>query len=91
MPPKKNAGSGPSKKAAVKQKEKVLENKTFGLKNKKKSKNVQKYIQEVTKQVVGGTTRADRMKEQEAKRKKDAKAEQEKSRGSHDDWLPNPP
>ncbi|CAI5730344.1 unnamed protein product [Hyaloperonospora brassicae] len=77
MPPKKNAGSGPSKKSAVKQKEKVLENKTFGLKNKKKSKNVQKYIQEVTKQVVGGTTRADRMKEQEAKRKKDAKAEQE--------------
>uniref|UniRef100_M4BSK7 C3H1-type domain-containing protein n=1 Tax=Hyaloperonospora arabidopsidis (strain Emoy2) TaxID=559515 RepID=M4BSK7_HYAAE len=77
MPPKKTAGSGPSKKAAVKQKEKVLENKTFGLKNKKKSKNVQKYIQEVTKQVAGGTTRADRMKEQEAKRKKDAKAEQE--------------
>ncbi|OWZ19663.1 hypothetical protein PHMEG_0006050 [Phytophthora megakarya] len=76
MPPKKK-GAGPSKKSVEKQKDKVLEDKTFGLKNKKKSKNVQKYIQEVTKQVKGGNTRADRMKEQEAKRKKDAKAEQE--------------
>lgn len=76
MPPKKKGG-GPSKKSVEKQKEKTLEDKTFGLKNKKKSKNVQKYIQEVTKQVKGGNTRADRMKEQEAKRKKDAKAEQE--------------
>jgi hypothetical protein len=76
MPPKKKGG-GPSKKSVEKQKDKTLEDKTFGLKNKKKSKNVQKYIQEVTKQVKGGNTRADRMKEMEAKRKKDAKAEQE--------------
>ncbi|ETM46570.1 hypothetical protein L914_08563 [Phytophthora nicotianae] len=76
MPPKKKGG-GPSKKSIEKQKEKIVEDKTFGLKNKKKSKNVQKYIQEVTKQVKGGNTRADRIKEQEAKRKKDAKAEQE--------------
>ncbi|KAF1780287.1 ZC3H15/TMA46 family, C-terminal [Phytophthora cactorum] len=76
MPPKKKGG-GPSKKSVEKQKDKTLEDKTFGLKNKKKSKNVQKYIQEVTKQVKGANTRADRMKEQEAKRKKDAKAEQE--------------
>ncbi|KAL8019452.1 putative Zinc finger, CCCH-type, ZC3H15/TMA46 family, Zinc finger, CCCH-type superfamily [Plasmopara halstedii] len=76
MPPKKKAG-GPSKKSIEKQKEKTLEDKTFGLKNKKKSKNVQKYIQEVTKQVKGGNTRADRIKEQEAKKKKDAMAEQE--------------
>ena len=77
MPPKKKAGPGPSKKSAEKQKDKTLEDKTFGLKNKKKSKNVQKFIQEVTKQVKGATTRADRMKELEAKRRKDAKAEQE--------------
>ncbi|CAI5740363.1 unnamed protein product [Peronospora farinosa] len=77
MPPKKKAGPGPSKKSAEKQKDKTLEDKTFGLKNKKKSKNVQKFIQEVTKQVKGANTRADRMKELEAKRRKDAKAEQE--------------
>lgn len=77
MPPKKKGGAGPSKKSVEKQKDKTLEDKTFGLKNKKKSKNVQKYIQEVTKQVKGANTRADRMKDQEAKRKKDAKAEQE--------------
>ncbi|KAE9010958.1 hypothetical protein PR003_g15348 [Phytophthora rubi] len=76
MPPKKKAG-GPSKKNVEKAKDKSLEDKTFGLKNKKKSKNVQKYIQEVTKQVKGSNSRADRLKEQEAKRKKDAKAEQE--------------
>ncbi|GMF28965.1 unnamed protein product [Phytophthora fragariaefolia] len=76
MPPKKKAG-GPSKKSAEKAKDKLVEDKTFGLKNKKKSKNVQKYIQEVTKQVKGANTRADRLKEQESKRKKDAKAEQE--------------
>lgn len=76
MPPKKKA-AGPSKKNVEKAKDKSLEDKTFGLKNKKKSKNVQKYIQEVTKQVKGSNSRADRLKEQEAKRKKDAKAEQE--------------
>ncbi|TDH73215.1 hypothetical protein CCR75_000521 [Bremia lactucae] len=79
MPPKKKVG-GPSKKSVEKQKEKAVEDKTFGLKNKAKSKNVQKYIQEVTKQVKGGNTRADRMKEQEARKKKDAKAEQENLR-----------
>ena len=56
MPPKKKAGPGPSKKSAEKQKDKTLEDKTFGLKNKKKSKNVQKFIQEVTKQVKGNRT-----------------------------------
>lgn len=76
MPPKKKGG-GPSKKSVEKQKDKILEDKTFGLKNKKKSKNVQKYIQEVTKQVKGGNTRQDRLKEQEQSRKKQAKKEQE--------------
>lgn len=75
MPPKK--GNGPSKKSVEKQKEKLVEDKTFGLKNKNKSKNVQKYIQEVTKQVKGGNTRADRLKEEEKRKKKDAKAQED--------------
>ncbi|KAF1316804.1 zinc finger protein, partial [Globisporangium splendens] len=68
MPPKKVAG--PSKKSVEKKKEKMVEDKTFGLKNKNKSKNVQKYIQEVTKQVKGGNTRADRLKDQQIALKK---------------------
>lgn len=72
MPPKKAAG--PSKKNVEKKKEKLVEDKTFGLKNKNKSKNVQKYIQEVTKQVKGGNTRADRLKEQQQNMKKAAQA-----------------
>lgn len=38
MPPKQS-------KADVAKKQKVVEDKTFGLKNKNKSKNVQKYVQ----------------------------------------------
>ncbi|RLN25920.1 hypothetical protein BBJ28_00018992 [Nothophytophthora sp. Chile5] len=76
MPPKKGGG-GASKKSVEKKKEKLVEDKTFGLKNKNKSKNVQKYIQEVTKQVKGGNTRADRLQELERNKKKQAKADQE--------------
>ncbi len=50
MPPK---NSGASKKAEEKKKQKVVEDKTFGLKNKNKSKSVQKYIQGVQSQVGG--------------------------------------
>lgn len=45
MPPKK------SKKTVEKEKKKVVEDKTFGLKNKKNSKKVQKYVETVKKQV----------------------------------------
>ena len=49
MPPKKvNSGE---QKALQKKKEKVAEDKTFGLKNKNKSKAVQKYIASVKQQV----------------------------------------
>lgn len=50
MPPKKAAPQGPSKKTEAKKKEKVIEDKTFGLKNKKGAKQ-QKFIQQVQKQV----------------------------------------
>ena len=46
MPPKKNAPKkaekGPSNKTINKEKAKIVEDKTFGLKNKNKSKVVQK-------------------------------------------------
>jgi hypothetical protein len=48
MPPKGNA---PSKKTEKKLQEKVIEDKTFGLKNKNKSKVVQNYVKSVAAQV----------------------------------------
>ncbi|XP_014248418.1 zinc finger CCCH domain-containing protein 15 homolog [Cimex lectularius] len=52
MPPKSKS-QAPSKKADQKKKEKVIEDKTFGLKNKKGAKQ-QKFIQQVEKQVKSG-------------------------------------
>ncbi|VDP22384.1 unnamed protein product, partial [Onchocerca flexuosa] len=45
MPPK----NAPNKKVEQKKKEKIIEDKTFGLKNKKGAKT-QKYVQQVTNQ-----------------------------------------
>ncbi|XP_054756052.2 zinc finger CCCH domain-containing protein 15-like [Lytechinus pictus] len=52
MPPKKGGG-GPNKKTVEKKKEKVIEDKTFGLKNKKGTKQ-QRFISNVTQQVKYG-------------------------------------
>merc|ERR1712024_348633 len=64
-------------------KEKVIEDKTFGLKNKKGSKN-QKFIAQVEKQVKSsGDPRARKIEEErlaEKKRKEDAKKEEEEKR-----------
>ncbi len=49
MPPKQQA----SKKAVDKQKQKIIEDKTFGLKNKNKSKKVAQYVSGVENQVKG--------------------------------------
>ena len=56
MPPKpqKKQDKGPSAKTVKKEKEKLVEDKTFGLKNKNKSKVVQKYVAGVTNQVMQG-------------------------------------
>lgn len=45
MPPKQQS------KAEVAKKQKIIEDKTFGLKNKNKSKNVQKYVQSLHQSV----------------------------------------
>uniref|UniRef100_A0A1A9Z5F1 C3H1-type domain-containing protein n=1 Tax=Glossina pallidipes TaxID=7398 RepID=A0A1A9Z5F1_GLOPL len=69
MPPKKAPVA--SKKTELKKKEKVIEDKTFGLKNKKGSKQ-QKYIQQVQKQVNSGGhhPKTDANKRKEEKEKK---------------------
>ncbi|KAI8128846.1 hypothetical protein FF38_09895 [Lucilia cuprina] len=69
MPPKK--APGPSKKTEQKKKEKVIEDKTFGLKNKKGAKQ-QKFIQQVAKQVQSGGhhPKTDANKKKDEKEKK---------------------
>lgn len=52
MPPKKKGGQQKvSKKAEQKENQKIIEDKTFGLKNKNKSKKVQQYVKSVQQQV----------------------------------------
>lgn len=85
MPPKKKAGDGGSKKTVQKKKQQVVEDKTFGLKNKNKSKKVQQQIKSIEKNVMNsGDPKMRKMEEQRAKAKaerkekaKAAKAERE--------------
>uniref|UniRef100_A0A8R1HNH4 2-oxoisovalerate dehydrogenase subunit beta, mitochondrial n=1 Tax=Caenorhabditis japonica TaxID=281687 RepID=A0A8R1HNH4_CAEJA len=66
MPPKQQ----PSKKAEAKRKEKVIEDKTFGMKNKKGNKN-QKFVAQIENQVRNNNTRMDIVRQQEAAKKKE--------------------
>ena len=52
MPPKKAGGGDASKKVVQKKKQQQVEDKTFGLKNKNKSKKVQQQIESVKKNVM---------------------------------------
>lgn len=72
----KGKDKGPSKKTEMKKKEKVAEDKTFGLKNKNKSAKVQKFVQTVKSQVMGQNVKggeekriADEFKKKEEKKK----------------------
>jgi len=70
MPPK-------AAKSAQKEKEKIAVDKTFGMKNKNKSKVVQKYIKSITNNVLGappGGKEQQQRAEKEAKQKEVAKA-----------------
>ncbi|KAF8566684.1 hypothetical protein P879_08749 [Paragonimus westermani] len=74
MPPKKQDAS---KKAVEKQKQKVIEDKTFGLKNKKGGKQ-QKFIQHVQLQVTQGNKTAkelERLEREKQERKEEKKRE----------------
>ncbi|CAH1398519.1 unnamed protein product [Nezara viridula] len=73
MPPKAKAAA-PSKKTEQKKKEKVIEDKTFGLKNKKGAKQ-QKFIQQVEKQIKSGGVPARKL---EDPKKKDVKSQDQK-------------
>lgn len=85
MPPKKKAQEAASKKAAQKKKQQIVEDKTFGLKNKNKSKKVQQSIKSIERNVMNsGDPKQRKLEEQRAKLKaerkaktKAAKAEQE--------------
>ncbi|KAL9958562.1 hypothetical protein ACROYT_G035591 [Oculina patagonica] len=70
MPPKKKAANEPTKKTEQKKKEKIIEDKTFGLKN-KKGKKQQTFVKHVTQQVkYGGNPSARKLaQEQETKKK----------------------
>lgn len=75
MPPK---DKGPSKKTEKKQQEKVIQDRTFGLKNKNKSKVVQSYIKGVANVVKNKGQSEQRLIDQEfQKRKEQQKIEQE--------------
>lgn len=76
MPPKKPATS---KKTEQKKKEKVIEDKTFGLKNKKGAKQ-QKFIQHVNKNVKQGGDPLLRKQEEVKKKEKDKKEEANKQK-----------
>lgn len=85
MPPKaKKKADAASKKALEKKKKQVIEDKTFGLKNKNKSKKVQQHIHSVKKNVMNADSRSRREDEAKKKakaankaRKKAEKAEQD--------------
>lgn len=73
MPPKSKPDA--SKKTIQKQKQKVIEDKTFGLKNKNKSKKVQDHIKSIEKNVLNsGDPKMRRLEEQRKKAREEAKA-----------------
>lgn len=71
MPPKKKKGNEASKKNQQKKKEKLLDDKTFGLKNKNKSQKVRAEVQSYTKSILNQPSDGQQYK-------MDAKKKQEK-------------
>lgn len=74
MPPKKPAQATGNKKTQEKKKEKIIEDKTFGLKNKKGAKQ-QKFIKAVTHQVKNGPQNSRQLEAEKGKKKDDKKKE----------------
>ncbi|KAL5489623.1 hypothetical protein EMCRGX_G018739 [Ephydatia muelleri] len=85
MPPKKGAQAQGSKKTQEKKKDKVIEDKTFGLKN-KKGKKQQQFIQQVTSQVKYGQQSLQKKKAEEIEKKK-KKEEEEKQKAELNSLL----
>ncbi|XP_077437562.1 zinc finger CCCH domain-containing protein 15 isoform X2 [Vanacampus margaritifer] len=74
MPPKKPAPAAANKKTQEKKKEKIIEDKTFGLKNKKGAKQ-QKFIKNVTQQVKYGQQNPRQAEADKSNKKTDKKKE----------------
>lgn len=68
--------NNPNKKTEEKKKAKIVEDKTFGLKNKKKSKKVQEYVKSVEQQVYNKSLRKEEEKKFQKKEEKKKKAEE---------------
>ncbi|KAI9591971.1 hypothetical protein BDF19DRAFT_453209 [Syncephalis fuscata] len=77
MPPKK-AGKG--EKTVKKEKAKLIDDKTFGLKNKNKSAKVNRYVQQVKQQVEVSGNRKDMQEKEQKKRDQEKKKEAEAAR-----------
>ncbi|XP_037085479.1 zinc finger CCCH domain-containing protein 15 homolog [Pollicipes pollicipes] len=84
MPPKKV--QGPSKKTEEKKKAKVVEDKTFGLKNKKGAKQ-QKFIQHVSKNVKAGGDPIQKKIEEQRKKEKEKKEQEQKEKAMIQDLF----
>mmetsp|Transcript_17343 Transcript_17343/g.19785 ORF Transcript_17343/g.19785 Transcript_17343/m.19785 type:complete len:290 (+) Transcript_17343:129-998(+) len=69
MPTKKKGGGETSKKSDQKKKAKLLEDKTFGLKNKNKSKKVQAFVQATTKSINNSGDAKQRKADEDRKRR----------------------
>lgn len=82
MPPKKNKES---KKTELKKKDKVVQDKTFGLKNKKGAKQ-QKFVKQIEQQVKNSGDPRNRKREEERRAEK-KKKEEEKKRQAEIDAL----
>uniref|UniRef100_A0A7S2KI75 ZC3H15/TMA46 family C-terminal domain-containing protein n=1 Tax=Leptocylindrus danicus TaxID=163516 RepID=A0A7S2KI75_9STRA len=76
---KKKDAQAASKKAEQKRKTKLVEDKTFGLKNKNKSKKVQDYVKSTTASVMGGGDRKKRVEEERKKQEKIARKAMKKA------------
>jgi hypothetical protein len=75
MPPKAKQKQDESKKSTQKKKQQRIEDMTFGLKNKNKSKVVQRKIQGIEKNVINsGDPKMRRLEELRVKQKAEAKA-----------------
>jgi DRG Family Regulatory Proteins, Tma46 len=83
MPPKPQE----SKKAVQKKKQSAIDDKTFGLKNKNKSKKVQSYVQSVEKNVLNSGDPRLRKQEEDRRRAKIAQKEQKKAAKAEQDAL----
>jgi hypothetical protein len=86
MAPKKKE-QGPSKKVDQKKKAKQIEDKTFGLKNKNKSKKVQQHVESVTRTVMNSGDRKQRAAEEQRKQQKIAQKAVRKAEKDEQDAL----